>query len=326
MSCNIVNEYISYSKKAIKKYLQMILQRYFDQDIYDDLINAYINTRYYNMYQSVDRRFEVNIVYYLKKAVEDVKDDSKYRMKAKAMFSMFKYIIYFDNVRECSSVRVLIQEIDAFRKKELGIDEENFEVSFYNQLKDDLVAKKEFIDGFEDKNFIINYIKVNKEQIYDCQLEHKLKFSKIYSDYIINKVFNSKDMKEQRLLVTYPLVTVKILQDIIKGNFKKTYLVPYTLSLKEKPKKKKRILNIIDNDIVKEKISLKVEYEEYLQDKEAVYDLTRNGFHISLVLKGNVDLPRDMFVLFDVFTYIITDNVEFYQQYKDQYPLLYIPS
>ena len=50
---NIASEYISFSQDSIKKYLMLILDHYFDQNIYDDMINAYINTRYYNLYPSV---------------------------------------------------------------------------------------------------------------------------------------------------------------------------------------------------------------------------------------------------------------------------------
>ena len=134
MSCNIVEEYVSFSKKTIKKYLQNILGHYFDQDIYDDLIHAYIYTRYYNLYPVVDKRFEVNIVHYLKKALVGVKDDKRYQKKAKYMFSMFKYILYFDHVCECDSVRNLISEIASFRKTELEMEDDQFEVTFYHQL------------------------------------------------------------------------------------------------------------------------------------------------------------------------------------------------
>lgn len=325
MSCNIVNEYISYSKKSIKKYLQVILERYFDQDIYDDLINAYINTRYYNMYDIVDKRFEVNIVYYLKKSIENIKDDNKYKKKAQSMFYLFKYILYFDNVRECDSVRTLISEIDLYRKEKLGLVDDEFEVNFYNLLKDDLTAKKNFIDSFDNKNFFINFIKINKEGIFDCRLDKNIKFSKLYSEYAINKVFNSKDIKEQRLFVTYPLVTVKILQDIIKGNFKKEYLVPYCLSLKDKPKKKKRILNIIDNDNVKEKLVLKISYDDYINNKEEIYELTRNGFRVGIEVDSKVEVTDELLVLFKIFSYIITDNTDIYNNLKDKYNLLYIP-
>ena len=39
MNYDIATEYISYSQSAIKRYLVLILEQYFDQDIYDDLIN-----------------------------------------------------------------------------------------------------------------------------------------------------------------------------------------------------------------------------------------------------------------------------------------------
>ena len=325
MSCNIVNEYIAFSKKSIKKYLQITLERYFDQDIYDDLINAYINTRYYNLYEEISNRFEVNITYYLKKSIEEIKDDPKYKKKASAMFYLFKYIFYFDNVRECSSVRNLIKEINDFRKETLSLIDDEFETNFYHILKEDLLAKKRFIDSFEDKNFSINYLKINKDQIFDCELEHKIKFPKLYSEYAINKVFNSKDIKEQRLFVSYSLVTVKVLEDIIKGNFKKTYLVDYSLSLKDKPKKKKRILNIINNDIVKEKIILKITYEEYVKEKEEIYSLIKEGFEFALIIPNDIKVSDELLILFKIFTYIITNNVTIYNDLLHKVRVLYLP-
>ncbi len=325
MSCNIVKEYVSFSQKAIKKYLQAILGHYFDQDIYDDLINAYINTRYYHMYPMVDPRFEKNLVYYLKKSLENVKDDAKYRKKAKYMFSMFQYILYFDGVCECDSVRAIITKIAKFRESELGFHDDQFEVNFYNQLKDDLIAKQEFIDKFKDKNFSINYVKVNKDRIFNCELEHNLKFSKLYSEYAIQKVFHNKDIEEQKLFVLYSLVGVKILQDIIKGIYQKYYLVDYVLSLKDKPKKQKRLLNIIDNDITKEKLAFKISYTEYLDNKEEVYRLTREGFHIAICLDDHFVWNEESYVLLRVFTYIITDDQKLYDTLQDYFQVLYIP-
>ena len=324
MSCNIVDEYISFSQKAIKKYLQTILERYFDQDIYDDLINAYLNTRYYNMYPEAEKRFEINIPYYLKKALEDFKEDPKYRSKAKYMFQMFKYILYFDGVCECDSVRTLISEINDYRIHELNLQDDNFETKFYNLLKDDLVAKKEFIDSFEDKNFNVDYIKI-KNQIFDCKLSHNLKFSKLYSDYAITKVFNNKEISEQKMFVTYSLVTTKILLDIIKGNFQKNYLVDYKVSLKAKPKKQKRLLNIIDNDIVKEKISLKINYQDFIENKEDVYELTRNGFQVAICLDQTFTLTDESRELLKIFAYIITQDPNLYDSIKSP-KILYIPS
>lgn len=325
MSCNIVNEYVSFSEKAIKKYLQLILKQYFDQDVYDDLINAYINTRYYNMYEEVSDRFEVNIVHYLKAAIADKKDDSKYKKKARWMFGLFKYILYFDSVKECSSVRTLIKEIDDFRRNELNLNEDDFESKFYNLLKDDLLAKKDFINSFNDKNFSVNYIRI-KKNVYNSCLESNIKFPKIYSEYAIGKMFNSKEVKEQRLFVLYSIVTTKILTDILKGNFDKKYLVEYQIGLKDKPKKKKRLLNIIDNDSVKEKMALMVSYTDYINNKDEVYEFTRNGFNIALILDDKVNLDEELLELLSIFTYVIVPDNDLYSKLKNHYKILYIPN
>ncbi len=322
MSCNIVNEYIDFSRKAIKKYVKMILERYYDQDLFDDVINAYINTRYYDMYQNVDDRFKVNIVYYLKKALEKVKDDDTYKNKARYMFHTFKYILYFDSVIECDSIRPIIHEIYDYRKK-LGLIDEDFESKFYNVLKDDLLAKKNFINSFNDKNFNVDYVKIEK-QVFDCNLVHNIKFSKIYSDYAINKVFDSKEIGEQKLFVTYSLLGCKVLQDIIKGNFTKEYLVDYEVSLKNKPKKKKKLLNIIDNDIVKEKVFLKIPFSKFMEDKDEIYSLTKAGFKIAIILDSSFVFEYENVMLLKIFSYIITDD--YYNELKNIYNTLYIPS
>lgn len=325
MSCNIANEYIAFSKNSIGKYLQLILNHYFDQDIYDDLINAYINTRYYNIYPRKEERFEANIVYYLKKSLQEANDDEKFRQKATYMFQMFKYIFSFDGVVECDSVRKLISEINEFRTNKLNIVDDTFEAKLYNMLENDLLAKKDFLDSFSDKNFSVNYIKV-KDHVFDCVLEHKLKFSKLYSEYAITKVFNSKNISEQKSFVTYPIVAVKILQDIIKGNFTKVYLVDYVFSISTKEKKNQRLLKYIDNDITKEKIILKLNYTDYQQDKEKVYELTRNGFKIALNIDKDFEFNEENIKLLKLFTYVITSDDKFYNEIKDKCDALFIPS
>ena len=153
-----------------------------------------------------------------------------------------------------------------------------------------------------------------------------MKFSKLYSDYAIKKVLNSKEIREQNLFVTYSYVGVKILQDIIKGIFKKQYLVDYVLSLKDKPKKKKRLLNMIDNDITKEKLALKITYQDYLENKEEIYELTREGFHIALILDETFAFNEETKKLLKVFTFLITSHQALYDVLKESFEVLYIPS
>lgn len=319
---NIASEYISFSQNSIKKYLMLILDHYFDQSIYDDMINAYINTRYYNLYPVISDKFEENIVYYLKKSVSNI--DDKFKDKARYMFKMFKYILYFDGAFECDSVRKLISEIKMFRLIELKLSDSNFESKLYNMLEEDLVAKKNFLDSFSDKNFSMNYLKL-KDKIFYCVLEHNLKFSKLYSDYAIEKVFSNKVISEQKLFVSYSLACIRALEDVIKGDFDKIYVLDYVFSLVSKPKKNQRLLKTIDNDIIKEKLVLKIKYSDYVANHEAIYELTRGGFKIALEIDSSFEFTDENNKLLKIFAYIITSDRKLYDFSLD-FDLIYLPS
>lgn len=319
---NIASEYIDFSRNSIKKYLTLILDHYFDQDIYDDMINAYINTRYYNLYPVMDEKFEANIVYYLKKSVKDI--DEKFKDKARYMFKMFKYILYFDGAFECDSVRKLISEIKMFRLIELKISDGNFESKLYNMLEEDLLAKKNFLESFSDKNFSMKYLKI-KDHVFYCTLEHNLKFSKLYSDYAIEKVFSNKVISEQKLFVSYSLACVRALEDVIKGNFDKVYILDYVFSLVSKPKKNQRLLKTIDNDIIKEKLVLKIKYSDYVANHEAVYELTRNGFKIALEIDSSFEFNDENNKILKIFAYVITSDSKLYDSNHD-FEIIYLPS
>ena len=325
MNYDIATEYISFSKKSIKKYLKLILDHYFEEDIYDDLINAYINTRYYNLYPHVSKRFEENIVYYLKKSLQDLNDDPKLKEKAKFMFRMFKYILSFDGVVETESARKLISEIKDIRLNDYNLIDPDFESKLYFMVEEDLIAKKDFLDSFDDKNFTMNYVKV-KEHTFYCVLDHNIKFSKLYSEYAITKVFNSKSVNEQKLFVTYPIACIKALLDIVKGDFERQYIVDYIFSITEKPKKNKRLLRYINNDVIKEKLFLNVEYTDFKDNHEKVYELTREGFKIALKIDNSFLINEETKKLVKLFAFVITDEEEVYEKFKNELDILFIPN
>lgn len=324
MKLDIGTEYISYCQKSIKKYLELILDQYFDEDIYNDLINAYINTRYYNLYPKVSDNFLENIVHYLKVSLQKIKDDPKLKDKARYMFKMFKYILSFDVAIETTSVRVLLSEINDFRVNILNLNDEDFEAKLYDMIEKDLEAKKSYLDSFSDKNFNIKYIKI-KEEMFMCELEHKIKFSKFYSEYALNKVFNSKSINEQKLFVTYPMVATKAIGDVIKGDFSRMYIVDYIFSITEKPKKNEKLLEYIKNDIIKEKIILKLPFAEFKLDKEKVFDLTKNGYKVAAYLDETFEGNEEDLKLIKLFSICLTANKVLFDKYENSFDIIYIP-
>ena len=240
------------------------------------------------------------------------------------MFKMFKYILSFDVAIETSSVRVLLSEINEYRINILNLNDDDFEAKLYDMIEKDLEAKKNFLDSFNDKNFNIKYIKI-KDEMFMCELEHKIKFSKFYSEYALNKVFNSKGINEQKLFVTYPMVATKAIGDIIKGDFSRIYIVDYIFSITEKPKKNEKLLEYIKNDIIKEKIILKLPFSDFKQDKDKVFNLTKNGYKVAAELDDTFEGSIEDLKLIKLFTVCLTANKNIFDKYEKSFDLIYIP-
>ena len=89
------------------------------------------------------------------------------------------------------------------------------------------------------------------------------------------------------------------------------------------PQHKQNNIGIFGTD--EEKLAFKISYTEYLENKEEVYRLTREGFHIAICLDDHFVWNEEAYVLLRVFTYIITDDEKLYDTLKDYFQVLYIP-
>ena len=129
-----------------------------------------------------------------------------------------------------------------------------------------------------------------------------------YSELAINKVFNMGITNEDKLVVEYYLIVVQIIKDIIKQNFKKQYIVEFAETLLEKPKKIKGLLNSVDNVAVQDKISLKIRHEHFIENKEKVYELMREGYRFSLVLDNSFEVTYKNMENLKMFKFVIINK------------------
>lgn len=322
MSCNIMKEYVDFSRKCIKNYIKLIMDKQFEQEVFDELVNVYIDVRYHNLYEKKYKKFQNNISYHLLqetyKLLEQDDKSEKEKDNIKKTFSLFEYILYFDNVMDCDSAKEIIKKIQDTRINKLNIKDDDFPSTFFEVLKKDLNKKKEFLNKLETKDFNIVYSKTNQDYVYDTYLEHNLKFPKIYSKYAIDKAFVSKEISEQKLFVIYPSIVGKVLKDVLKGDFKKNYLVDYVASINDKPRKSKRLLSMFDDDISKEKIIMKISYKDFIKYKDQFYQYMRAGYRFAIILDETFILNAQNLEILQVFKYIIVNkNYIYFKEFKD---------
>ena len=310
MANNIAKEYVDFSKKNINKYLKIILEKYYDKEIVSSLLETYINERYYNYYETKYKNQEANINYYMKlKTIELTNNQTeKFIFKTKATFYLFKYILYFDNVSKYDDIKEKIIEIEKYRTNTLELIKETFVDEMLKLVKENEKRKQKYLESFESNRFEIKTNQTNKKNVYNVELTNTIKFNRIYSSYSINKVYTSGIVNEQKLFITYYQTTKRILQNAIEGIFTKEYIVDFPCSILEKEQKTNRLINIINDELIKNNLIIKFTYSNYLENKEIITKWIKEGYKIGIIIdeKYNYDEKSKMWL--DLFKYIIVDK------------------
>lgn len=300
----VVEEYIEFSKKNILKYLKLILEKYYDKEIVESLVETYINIRYYNIDQKT-KNLEKNINYYLKQKVTEILDEKE--EKIKIIFYTFKYILYFDNVKEYESLKNIIEEIVEYRKS-ISLENDEFKEEITKLLKENEKRKQKYLEAFKSDHFLLDQIKTNKKNVYFVELKNNIKFNKIYSSYSINKVYNSGLVNEQKDFIIYYQISIEILKNAIIGNFNQEYIVDFPLSILEKKQKTIRLFSIVNNEMIKNSLILKFTYSSYLENKDQINEWIKEGYKVAIIIDEKYNYEEKQKMWLEIFNYIIVDQ------------------
>ena len=100
---NIMDMYLNFTEKRIKKYMKLIYARFYDEEIVSEYLKTYINARYYNIQNTNKpaRAFYLRIIDELeyKEQILMKKDSNNQNSKMiNNVKKVFAYILFFDNV------------------------------------------------------------------------------------------------------------------------------------------------------------------------------------------------------------------------------------
>lgn len=319
MTKNIMNEYIELTKKQINEYMKIVFGERFDQNYCDLFTERYLNIRYFNYYENeFHETMRRKILEHLKKVGEDIViNNIEHRELIETMRVFFYYVLYFDDVVYYKDLRQKIGQIAKVRKRVFNIENYDFEEKLYQKMTQIMEEKEELLGRFDSDNFYIKLSKYpNKLSVYRVNLKfNNINFPPEYSDFAINKAFQIGLVNEDKLVVEYYLVVQQILKDIVKLNFKKKYVLEFAETLLKKPKKIKGLLNIINNEAVQDKISLKIRYEYFLKEKDTVFELMRQGYKITVILDNSFEPSFKNMESLQMFEFVIINrNLKKYEE------------
>ena len=331
MAKNLFGDYVELNTKSIYKYLKFIFKTNYDQEVAQKYVKTYIDSRYYNLsYKESNRVFYLRVKETLAKEmnellVENEKEKQRtedyvtYRKKEKIikdMFTCFDYIYFFDNLRNVENMKK-INSIDEVVDKLYQRREDDYQIKeristkdkFLQLVEDNMSAAEKFLDKyFMDDSFELLLRKYNeKHNLYSVEFVSNLRLPMIYSSAAINIAFNSPIIKEEKLLGEYALLSLLITRDIVESNFRDEYLVEFAPTLLNKKQKMAQILELIDDPALQEKINLKISYEDFVKNKEAVHELMKSGYKFALILDNSFKDIKEVEKL-KMFAYIIVEK------------------
>lgn len=331
---NIMDMYLNFTEKRIKKYMKTIYSKYYDEEIVTEYLRTYINARYYNI-RNTDkpaRAFYLRIIDELEfKEQILMKKAEKQKLKMISnVKKVFAYILFFDNVRKVENFK----KIDSLReiiKKIMEIVTSEFDVKtskekeegLYKEITSDMIEMDIFLDKFENDEFILNFEECEqKEELYFTKLEHNIKMPMQYSEYAIEKVFTEGIVAEDKLQVEYMLLSVIAVRDIIEGNFKDTYVAEFTSTLFKKKSKLDSLLSIIENQALQDKININIDYSDYIKNKKAVLEYTNRGYNFAITLDNTIKSIEDVERLKMFKIIIAPENLVLYKELKQNKAIL----
>ena len=296
MDYNIVSKYITFIKREYLRFFNIIFHSKYQKKICEPFIDTYIGVRYYNetdylaIKDFIDRINKELVNLTEKLADDDNIDDIK------NIVALFGYLIYLDDAAMIEEDVELIKSLVEDDIVKISNKEETLAnlIDWYKLFKD---SKESFSNVLVTKDFNLLEKRFYKKLHY-LELEHNIKISNLYSEYAIDKAYNSGIISEDKLFITYILASSLVLNNAINLDFSRYYMVPMASTLFEKEKKFNRLINIMDNALAKKFISIRITYSDYKANKKKIDELIANGYSFALELDSKYTGITGELVLF----------------------------
>lgn len=335
---NLMDVYLSFTERKIKKYMKLIFNQYYDENIVNEYLRTYINARYYNIIniEKPARAFYLRILdeldykedILMEKCEKEAESLSEKQQRLKVISTVkevFGYILFFDNVRNIENFKTIgsIKEIVA---KALAVASEAYgfkvpkdaEDKIYKEIKSDLLSKDLFLDKFDTDEFMLNFENSElRDDLFFVELLYNVKMPMQYSSQAVAQVFSEGIIAEDKLQVEYLLLSIIVIRDIVNGSFKDTYIAEFAPTLFKKKQKLDSLLSIIDNQALQSEISLNIMYSDYIKNKKSVFEYTKKGFNFTITLDNSIQNIEDVEELKMFKIVIAQKNLVLYRDLKN---------
>ena len=266
--------------------------------IRDKFIDSYVDAKYYNNCGEINLEYNnKNMNLRINECMNDIAEImiKKYKGSDKAyqekVEKYLKYILLInfleqdyqkeeelDNKKKQYKAR-----IDKFLKLELPTKEINQIISKILKVQKKYNGMIKFLlNKLETGMFELKYNSLSEKNTYAVELQHNIQFSKVYSDYIVDKTYYEGIVAEDKIEVLGSLLVAQITKDMFSGKFGKKYFIYVPETLYEKEAKLNKIFKMFDDDFTRNCVNIVVQFSELNKNKKVIKSLIKQGYHFSV--------------------------------------------
>ncbi len=307
---NVMMEYLKINKRFITKYMKLVLSNKYNRKIAEEFYKTYVENRY----SLIDEQLgKLNLKNEILKSLDNLKKDLiKQDKETKDIVEQtrlyYNYVLYFDYVINSKSIEKIILQIAGKKYQDIWQEYTELASAIYGEFLINQKEMQDFIKGFQSNEFKLEFEKSkNRPDVKRATIQQNIKFPLLYSEYAIAKAMGTEPISEDILFVEYHLIASTVINDIIKGNVKSQYIVSLPVTVLSKKQKARRLLEILNSEFMKYKITFEISYKNFEKNKAKIYDLISQGYKFAVLIE-NEKLKQENIKRLEVFKYIITDE------------------
>ncbi len=270
-----------------------------EPSIKDSLGDIYIDAKYYN--NCALGELDVNVKVTASKVEKTLLDCSI------NLFKSYKGTDdkYHDKLKKFLKIMVLINKLeeDYIKIDDLEKKKDEYTKKILRYLKyNDLPSKelkamvsnilkvqksygtmmKFLFSKLDSGMFKLAYNQVGKEKIFITDVEHNLQFSKMYSEYIVDKTYTEGLVAEDKLEVLATLLSSQLVKDMLGKEFSKKYVVSIPDTLFTKEKKLEKIISMFDDGHAKNTVVFLLSVDVVNDNKKLIRKLIKDNYHFAI--------------------------------------------
>ena len=322
---NIIEKAMLIKKEEINELIELLNRneelKKNEPTIKDKLIDSYIDAKYYNHCGNIDLAYNGNnkmlrVDSLLEKLGENLKksykeSDTKYSEKVD---KFVKIMTLVNHLEEDYRIEDLTKKKDTYNKRILkyikfnDLSQKDLKKLITNLIKVQrtYAGMIKFIQSkIETNMFNLKFNKLPRKDMYAVELEHNIQFSKVYSEYIVDKTYSEGIIAEDKVKVLVNLLLSQLVKDMYAGDFNKKYFIYIPESLYAKDNKLDQVFDILNDEFAKKNINILLAYNGLSDNKKTIKNLIKQGFNFSVDM-NDVELLKksdikDLYILEHIF-------------------------